>query len=99
VGVPTSEAASCAAPTQGGARYFLTCYDDYTRRIWVCLLKKKSEAFQAIKDYIALAENQLDTTVETIRSDQSGEFIYVHGNVGLDAGEGDSTYPYAYRRT
>ena len=33
--------------TLGGSRYFLLLIDDYSRLIWVSMLKKKSEAFQA----------------------------------------------------
>lgn len=36
-------------------------------------MKRKSEAFQALKSYIAF-ENQLNSRVKTIRSDQDGDF-------------------------
>jgi len=61
-------------PTIGGATYFLTCYDDYTRKINLTFLKKKSDTRQALVEYIVLVENQLDCTVKTIRSDLGGEF-------------------------
>jgi transposase InsO family protein len=58
----------------GGARYFLTCYDDYSRKVNLSFLKQKSDAFSAIKSYIALVERQLGTKVKTLRSDNGGEF-------------------------
>jgi hypothetical protein len=58
----------------GGHRYFLTCYDDYSRKISLTFLKKKSEAPAALIKYVNLAENQLDLNVNTIRSDRGGEF-------------------------
>jgi transposase InsO family protein len=58
----------------GGARYFLTCYDDYSRKVRLSFLKQKSDAFTAIKAYIALVERQLGTKVKTLRSDNGGEF-------------------------
>jgi transposase InsO family protein len=58
----------------GGARYFLTCYDDYSRKVHLSFLKQKSDAFSAIKSYIALVERQLGTKVKTLRSDNGGEF-------------------------
>lgn len=58
----------------GGHRYFLTCYDDYSRKISLTFLKKKSEAAAALIKYINLVENQLDLNVKTIRSDRGGEF-------------------------
>jgi transposase InsO family protein len=61
-------------PSIGGACYFLTCYDDYSRKVHLSFLKQKSEAFSAIKRYIALVERQLTTQVKTLRSDNDGEF-------------------------
>jgi hypothetical protein len=57
-----------------GYSYFLTCYDDHSKYVWVKLLKNKSEAGEGIREYAKLAENQLDRTIKTIRSDQGGEF-------------------------
>jgi hypothetical protein len=62
------------ATSIGGARYFLTCYDDYSRKVHLSFLKQKSDAFSAIKSYIALVECQLGTKVKALRSDNGGEF-------------------------
>jgi hypothetical protein len=61
-------------PSHGGNRYFLTCYDDYSRKINLTFLKRKSDARQALINYINLVENQLDCTVKTVRSDLGSEF-------------------------
>ena len=61
-------------PTKHGNTYFLTCYDDFTRKTHLYFLKFKSDAFKALVDYISLVENQLDTKVKNIRSDNGGEF-------------------------
>ena len=37
-------------PSYGGARYFITFIDDYTRKVWVYVLKYKSEAFGRFKE-------------------------------------------------
>lgn len=58
----------------GGCFYFLTCYDDYSRKIHLSFLKRKSDAAEALITYIKLAENQLDLNVKTVRSDRGGEF-------------------------
>ena len=60
--------------TAGGARYFLTCVDDCTRKVHLTLLKNKSDAFVATQQYIALVERQQSFKVKTIRSDNGGEF-------------------------
>jgi uncharacterized protein (DUF427 family) len=61
-------------PFKGGARYFLTCYDDYLRKVHLSFLKKKLDAFSAIKSYIALVEQQLGTKVKALCSDNDDEF-------------------------
>jgi hypothetical protein len=58
----------------GGCKYFLTCYDDFTRKITLTFLKSKSDAFVALQNYVARVENQLDCKVKAIRSDNGGEF-------------------------
>jgi hypothetical protein len=57
-----------------GYSYFLTCYDDYSKYVHVAPLKSKSNAAEALRAYAKLAENQLDMTIKTIRSDKGGEF-------------------------
>jgi transposase InsO family protein len=63
-----------AVTSIGGAGYFLTCYDDYCRKVLLSFLKQKSDAFTAIKSHIAPVERQLGTKVKTLRSDNGGEF-------------------------
>lgn len=57
-----------------GPRYFLTCYDDNTRKTDITFLNAKSEAFTAMCNYIAKVEHQLGLQVKQIRSDNGGEF-------------------------
>ena len=55
--------------------FFLTVVDDFTRFTWVILLKSKSEVRNSIKFYVIFAENQFNTKVKFIRSDNGAEFI------------------------
>ena len=58
-----------------GHYYFLTCYDDFSRYLFISPLKSKDETVvAALIKYSNLVENQLDRTIKTIRSDQGGEF-------------------------
>jgi hypothetical protein len=61
-------------PSMSSKLYFLTCYDDFTRKVHLTFLAKKSETRQALINYINLVENQLDCTIKTVRSDRGGEF-------------------------
>ena len=58
----------------GGARYFVTFIDDYTRYCSVYFMKHKSEVFNKVKEYEALMTNESGKKVCTLRTDNSGEY-------------------------
>jgi hypothetical protein len=58
-----------------GHKYFLTLVDDYTRFTWVIFLKSKTETRKSLIDFIAYIENQFQTTLKCLRSDNGTEFI------------------------
>jgi transposase InsO family protein len=49
-------------------------FDDYTRMIAICFLKNKSEAFENFKIYKEMVENEMDSRIKFLRSDNGGEF-------------------------
>jgi transposase InsO family protein len=55
-------------------RYFMLLVDDYTRMTIVCFLKNKSEAFENFKIYKEMVENEMDSRIKCLRSDNGGEF-------------------------
>jgi transposase InsO family protein len=57
-----------------GERYFMLLVDDYTRMIAVFFLKNKSEAFENFKIYKEMVENEMDSRIKCLRSDNGGEF-------------------------
>jgi transposase InsO family protein len=57
-----------------GERYFMLLVDDYTRMTTVCFLKNKSEAFENFKIYKEMVENEMDSRIKCLRSDNGGEF-------------------------
>ncbi|GKA14853.1 putative RNA-directed DNA polymerase, partial [Tanacetum coccineum] len=58
-----------------GHRYFLTVVDDYTRAVWVYLIKSKDEVFESINIFYNLIKNQFKRTVKIFRSDNGTEFL------------------------
>lgn len=62
----------------GGKRYIFTIIDDYSRVIFVELLKEKSDAADRLKGLIALKENQSGRKLKSLRSDNGGEFIGIY---------------------
>ena len=58
----------------GGHHYFLTFINDFSKKIWVYLLKEKLETFQAFKKFKALVENQSGYTIKVLWSDHGKKF-------------------------
>jgi transposase InsO family protein len=57
-----------------GERYFMLLVDDYTRMTAVFFLKNKSESFENFKIYKEMVENEMDSRIKCLRSDNGGEF-------------------------
>ena len=61
-------------PSIHGHKYFITIVDDYSRFVWIILIKSKSEVSLHIQQFITLIENQFHITPKTLRSDNGLEF-------------------------
>lgn len=61
--------------TPGGNKYFILLVDDYSRFMWIFLLKCKSEAFEAFKKFKKQAENEIGKKIKCFRTDRGGEFM------------------------
>jgi hypothetical protein len=51
-----------------GEKYFMLLVNDYTRMTTVFLLKNKSEAFEKFKIYKEMVENEMDSKIKCLRS-------------------------------
>jgi len=60
--------------TYNGFQYFWTIVDDHSRATWVHLMAHKSNAFPLLKAFVSFLEQQFDTHVKVIRSDNGMEF-------------------------
>lgn len=61
-----------------GRVFFVTFIDDFSRKVFVRVIKKKSDVYQCFLDYKTLVENQTGKKIKILRSDNGGEFC---GNV------------------
>ena len=59
----------------GGAKYFVSFIDDYSRRIWVYPIKKKSDVFSVFKEFRARVELESGKRIKCLRTDNGGEYI------------------------
>lgn len=58
----------------GGAKYFLTFIDDFSRKVFVYIIKSKSEVKAKFTEFKAMVENQMDKTIKAIRTDNGLEY-------------------------
>ena len=58
----------------GGALYYLTFIDDYSRKKWLYLLKSKDEVFSKFQEFKAEIENLTNKKIKTLRTDNGGEY-------------------------
>ncbi|CAH9112219.1 unnamed protein product [Cuscuta epithymum] len=71
-----------------GARYFLSIVDDYTRGVWVYLMKNKSEVPQLLIHFCNMVNTQFEQKVKRIRADNGVEFqtnslLDYYGHTGI----------------
>ncbi|RDX94490.1 hypothetical protein CR513_23121, partial [Mucuna pruriens] len=59
----------------GGAKYFVSFIDDYSRRLWVYPIKTKSSVFSQFKEFKAQVELETGKKIKCLRIDNGGEYI------------------------
>ena len=58
----------------GGNLYCLVIVDDYSRYVWTFFLEDKSKTVRIFKIFIKQAQNEFESSVVKVRSDNSSEF-------------------------
>ena len=58
----------------GGKHYFVTFVDDFSRRVWVYMMKSKDEVFETFLVWKKMVENQTRRKIKVLRSDNGTEY-------------------------
>lgn len=61
--------------THGGARYFLTLIDDFSRTLWIFMLKTKAETFNWFQEWKMRIEIQIGKKIKLLRTDNGLEYL------------------------
>lgn len=61
--------------TLGRGRYYMTIIDDYSRKVWVYILKEKSEAFQMFKFWCKEVESEKGSKLKCLRTNNGLEYL------------------------
>jgi len=67
-------------PSFGGKRYMLTFVDDFSRKVWVYILRQKNDTVSMFKKFKALVENQTGRKIKKLRNDNGLEFCEMEFN-------------------
>lgn len=59
----------------GGAKYFVTFIDDFSRKVFVYPIKYKSETLEKFKEFKNRVENELNKKIKKIRTDNGKEYM------------------------
>ena len=58
----------------GGASYFLTFIDYFSRNVWVYMLTKKFDVFNVFKQFKTMVEKKTGKSIKCLRTNNGGEF-------------------------
>ncbi|CAL2250163.1 unnamed protein product [Prunus armeniaca] len=73
--------------SKGGARYYVSFIDDYSRYCWIYLMKRRSDFFTIFQNFHALVHTQFSTVIKCFRCDLGGEYTS-HAFTDLLASDG-----------
>ena len=59
----------------GGNKYFVTFIDDFSRKLWTYLIKKKSEVIEVFSKFKSMVERQSGRKLKILRTDRGGEYV------------------------
>ena len=61
-------------PSIGGMRYMVTFIDEFSRYMWVFIMKEKYDTFSKFKDIRELVEEEVGKKIHCLRTNNGGEF-------------------------
>ena len=65
-----------SVPSKEDANYMLTIIDDFSKKVWVFVLKEKSDVFPTFKEWKTMIEKQTKKQIKRLHTDNGLEFCY-----------------------
>jgi hypothetical protein len=67
----------CAMKTEsiGKCKYYVSFFDDHTRKVWVYFMKHKGEMFQHFLNFKAMVEKEKGVSMKCLKSDGRGKYF------------------------
>lgn len=76
----------------GGARYFVSFIDDFSRHTWLYFISQKSQVLSKFKNFVTLMKTSTGKSIQALRTDNGGEFTS-HDFLEFCSSEGISREP------
>jgi transposase InsO family protein len=70
-----SDVCKMSVRSLGGAKYFVTFIDDFSRKVWAYALKSKDQVLEVFKQFQSSVERETEKKIKCIRTDNGGEYI------------------------
>ena len=70
-----SDVCKMSVRSMGGAKYFVTFIDDFSRKVWVYVLKTKDQVLSMFKQFQVSVERETEKKIKCLRTDNGGEYI------------------------
>lgn len=64
-----------STPSFEGTRYFVIFIDGFLRKVWIYILKAKSESFSKFREQKTFVEKQCEQKIKVLRLDNGGEYF------------------------
>jgi hypothetical protein len=61
--------------SMGGPKYFVTFIDEFSRKVWIYVLKAKHQVLSVFKQFQVSGERETEKKIKCIRTDNGGEYI------------------------
>lgn len=61
-------------PSLGGNKYFVSFLDEFSRMLWISLIRSKGEVFEVFKSFKLMNEQQAEKGIKIFKTDGGGEY-------------------------
>ena len=61
--------------SMGGNKYFVTFIDDFSRKLWTYLIKKKSKVIEVFAKFKSMVERKSGRKLKVLGTDGGGEYV------------------------
>jgi histone deacetylase 1/2 len=83
----------------GKHEYYVSFIDDFSKFMWIYLLKKRSDVYQVFQNFQQLVERKFAKKIVTMQTDWGGEYEKLHGSFQKVGITHHVSCPYAHQQT